>query len=419
MPTQRAIVIGGGFSGVTAARDLARAGVAVTLLEASDRLGGRTMIREFAGVPLEFGGTWVLPDDHPTVMAELAHYGIGTDPTPDPERFVTRLLGEQSTDPHPPIETFDAVEALFADAPAASPSEVDGDLLSRLEEAAAPAAAIAWIEAFNGYLNGASAAAISADSFTGITAHALVDLDHYTCKIAGGTAAFLHAIFDEQPVDAVLGAAVTSVTAQTITLADGRTFSADVVVVAVPLNVLSSVEFDPPLDGPLAELAASGHPGRSTKLWLRVSGLDRHVRVATDGPLSYLRSERMLDDGSWLVVVFGRAELLVGLSFEEVSEELTSLLPDARLLETDSHDWNADPLARGTWMAHGPGQPALLGAIEAARVASGIDSGIQFAGADLSLVNQGTIEAAIRMGAVAAASALEYLAARATDVSAR
>ena len=36
------IVIGGGFAGVTAARELSVAGKAVELLEARDRLGGRT-----------------------------------------------------------------------------------------------------------------------------------------------------------------------------------------------------------------------------------------------------------------------------------------------------------------------------------------------------------------------------------------
>ena len=42
------IVVGGGFAGLRAARDLAEAGRSVVLLEARDRLGGRAWTRPFA-----------------------------------------------------------------------------------------------------------------------------------------------------------------------------------------------------------------------------------------------------------------------------------------------------------------------------------------------------------------------------------
>jgi amino acid transporter len=53
------VVIGGGFAGVTAARELTRRGHSVLLLEAWDRLGGRTFYTERLGRKLELGGTWV------------------------------------------------------------------------------------------------------------------------------------------------------------------------------------------------------------------------------------------------------------------------------------------------------------------------------------------------------------------------
>ena len=43
------IVIGGGFAGLVAARDLRAAGRSVVLLEARDRLGGRTWYRQMPG----------------------------------------------------------------------------------------------------------------------------------------------------------------------------------------------------------------------------------------------------------------------------------------------------------------------------------------------------------------------------------
>ena len=42
MKTVDVVVIGGGFVGVTAARDLQKRGFHVLVLEARDRLGGRT-----------------------------------------------------------------------------------------------------------------------------------------------------------------------------------------------------------------------------------------------------------------------------------------------------------------------------------------------------------------------------------------
>ena len=42
------IVVGGGFAGVTAARDVSRAGYKTLLLDARTRLGGRTFTTDFA-----------------------------------------------------------------------------------------------------------------------------------------------------------------------------------------------------------------------------------------------------------------------------------------------------------------------------------------------------------------------------------
>lgn len=52
------IIVGGGFTGITAARELTQQGVRATVLEARNRLGGRTWTRESAlGRELDMGGT--------------------------------------------------------------------------------------------------------------------------------------------------------------------------------------------------------------------------------------------------------------------------------------------------------------------------------------------------------------------------
>src|SRR3954465_15791664 len=55
-------VIGAGFAGITAARELQRKGVDVVLLEARDRVGGRVLDEPIGdGKVVEVGGQWVGP----------------------------------------------------------------------------------------------------------------------------------------------------------------------------------------------------------------------------------------------------------------------------------------------------------------------------------------------------------------------
>lgn len=50
------VVIGAGLAGLVAARELTRAGLQVLVLEARDRVGGRTYTLNTGGIPLEMGG---------------------------------------------------------------------------------------------------------------------------------------------------------------------------------------------------------------------------------------------------------------------------------------------------------------------------------------------------------------------------
>jgi monoamine oxidase len=53
------VVIGAGHAGLIASRDLAQRGFKVALLEARDRIGGRTWTSIIEGFPYEMGGTWI------------------------------------------------------------------------------------------------------------------------------------------------------------------------------------------------------------------------------------------------------------------------------------------------------------------------------------------------------------------------
>ncbi|MEU2157258.1 protoporphyrinogen oxidase [Streptomyces sp. NPDC019396] len=54
------VVIGGGIAGLAAAHRLLSTGVRVTLLEASDRLGGKLLVGEIAGAPVDLGAESML-----------------------------------------------------------------------------------------------------------------------------------------------------------------------------------------------------------------------------------------------------------------------------------------------------------------------------------------------------------------------
>ncbi len=55
-------IIGGGFSGIAAAKKLHQAGVSFLVLEARERLGGRVYTKQFEqGYYLDFGGQWIGP----------------------------------------------------------------------------------------------------------------------------------------------------------------------------------------------------------------------------------------------------------------------------------------------------------------------------------------------------------------------
>ena len=67
------VVVGAGFAGLSAARDLVRLGHDVVVLEGRDRVGGRSSTTTIAGTPVDLGGTFVGPTQDAVIASE---YGI-------------------------------------------------------------------------------------------------------------------------------------------------------------------------------------------------------------------------------------------------------------------------------------------------------------------------------------------------------
>lgn len=413
------VVLGAGFAGVTAARDLQEAGMRAVVLEARDRIGGRTWYREMpgAGVSVEYGGMFFSRGTQPHLAAEIERYGIAVTPPADPE-VVAWIRGD---DRRVGMEEIERIQALLgasglmdslhttAEAFAAGGRTALGALdipsADWIETLGADPEAADYLRAFLAAMGGTRIERTSVlpllwdmVELDYTPADAYVDMGEL---FTDGTKSLIDAMAEglEIRFETVVTRVSRDADGVTVALADGTTLRANAAIVALPLNVWADVVFDPPLAAPKQHAAAARHPGEVSKV----------LAVVADAPDSYLGAGWGTPiNAGFVTKPAGEHRLFMGFSVQDrvdlsdhaaVAAAVHAHLPDATVVTTDGHDWVGDPYSKGTWLAVPPTWFSD-GTFEALRAPEGC---VAFAGSDIAAEGAGWIEGAIASGAAAAA----------------
>lgn len=410
------VIVGAGFAGLTAARDLASAGQRVLVLEGRDRIGGRTWYEHRMGLGIELGGTWV-HWTQPYVWRELNHYGIPTVKSPDFNRAIwfegnerkEGDLGALLEAMEPGCAAFGAdTRTVFPRAfePFTGPAAVDLDQLSvddRIAELDLTATQRELLRTFwTLNFNGKTDRAAYTQALRWLAAaNGDWQLMWEACasyKVAGGTGALASAIEQDAKrfgAEFRFGERVTHVesTLSGVTVrTDQGVVQAAHAMITVPLQVLGRIHFTPALPAPIEAASARGQVGLGTKIWFKLKG-DTEPFMAlgqADWPLNFLQGEYPVDDGI-VVIGFGSdASAIDPESREQITAAVQRIIPGAEIEAFTAHDWVADEFAGETWPMHAVGHfsesfPALV---------AGTDR-VRFAGADYALGWGGFIDGAI------------------------
>lgn len=419
--TTDVVVVGAGFAGLITARELTRKGLNVVVLEARDRIGGRTWTDHRLGHDLEIGGTW-LHWTQPHSWAEVTRYGLVVTRGPRSEETfwlagdevrrgtledfmelinpgMTRLLEDtMKWIPRPDmplkvsgieeVDQFNLQEML---------DELDLSVDERNANEAA------WVGHFNAPLN--KCAYTNALRWTAATAGSwhLMHEASAIFRLAGGTRSLIDAIAADSGADIRLGSPVRSIEhgaeSAEVTYGDGRTISASRVVVTLPQNTLHQLDVTPALPEGKIRPSTEKTASQGVKAWIRVRGPIKpfFAYSSQHHPLSVVRTEFISDTDAVLVAFGADAKRLDVNDIEAISSALKVWRDDLEVLETTGHDWMADEYSQETWLIQQPRQ--LTRYLKAQQQNTGV---LYFASGDYANIWAGFIDGAIESGLRAA-----------------
>lgn len=427
---QKVIIVGAGFAGLIAARELEGAGFDVEIFEARDRIGGRAWTEERLGRPLELGATWV----HwmqPFIWTEICRYNQKIHPSPQAESAYWLSEGRVYQGTEHDLETvlYRAQEKIFEDSAEffpfphepfalltdeAAPAELkerflaadQGSVLDCLRSGGFTQEEIDLADAYwsAGYQGStATASPLMAKHWAALSDNrsSLVDEQTLRFKLVNGMRGIYDAIAQDLRAPIQLGQPVVSVNhdpdAASVTLADGRVVPAAAVIVTAPLGALKHIEFVPALSDAQRELTEVGFNSVGFKIWVKVKG--RHSFIAGapgDNPISLIRTEYFLEDGNTVLVGFGSDHTALDLQDVQATQEaLRVWRDDLEVIDCTGHDWVGDKWSGQTWASLRSGQ--FFGGWS---LFGGTDTRLRFAGADWAsgwngVVVDGAIETGI------------------------
>lgn len=413
------IVVGAGVAGLAAAQDLSRAGAEVIVLEARDRIGGRTATLVREGFALDLGASWIHGVDGNPVAELVDDAGLELI-----ETDVESAIGFDTATSDGLLDDAALARAgsrLDAAVEAGYETEVDQPL-QRVVDAAASGASASEARLIR-YLAASAIENEYAGPLSELSAWWFDEAGAYgggDAMIAGGYAQVPEVLADG--LDVRLGAAVTAVSWAddgVLVQTAAETFEADAVIITVPLGVLQSgaITVDPALPDPHQAAIAGLGMGVLNKVFLQFDEVFWDDTVDWIGIVPPEGADPWVD---WVTV--GRADdvpVLLGfaagdlgrrvdaMSDVEVVASAVATLRSAYPSAPDPVDvlvtrWGADEFARGSYSF------AAVGSDPEMRddLAAGVGERLHLAGEATSREHPSTVHGALLSGRRAAENVL-------------
>ncbi len=378
------IVIGAGFAGATAARELGEDGLRVGLFEARNRLGGLTYTSRFAGHDIELGGMWF----HwlqPNIWAEIHRYGMHLYESPvlDPQTVV--LLGSdgkrQVGDASLVADVLKWMDALHHDSFALYPQAMIDPYHVEEKIAAIDHQSIQTRldslplttrerDVFSGLLEIVPGSSLSEASLTqqlklhalaGWNSGLLLDLQN-RFRLKEGTNGLISAIVEDSGADVHLSTPIAAIDHGPghveISTEDDKKITARCAILTLPINTFNNVKFTPGLPSDKQTIIDKGQPSTGTKVYVQVAqDLGRFQAFGpAASPLTYMHAEYFGSQGSVLIGFGGQRELLDINDNAAIEQAVKAYIPDVEFQSAVAYDWTYDPYSLGTWPNYRKGE---------------------------------------------------------------